>query len=46
MAEALAQEPELSVEQVSLKELGGGRAAVTARLLYREEPLTVRVEVV
>ena len=46
VAEALAQEPELSVEQVSLKELGGSRAAVTARLLYREEPLTARVEVV
>ena len=45
VAEALAAEPGLTVEQVVLAESGGGRAQVTASLTWRGEALSVTVEV-
>ena len=45
VAEALAAEPELTVERVSLTESGGGRAQVTAAMTWRGETLSVTVEV-
>ena len=45
VAEALAAEPGLTVEQVILTESGGGRAQVTASLTWRGEALSVTVEV-
>ena len=45
MAEALAAEPGLTVEQVVLAESRGGRAQVTASLTWRGEALSVTVEV-
>ena len=45
VAEALAAEPDLEVDQVSLAESGDGRSAVTAELIWRGESLTVTVEV-
>ena len=45
VAEALAAEPRLTVEQVVLAESGGGRAQVTASLTWRGEALSVTVEV-
>ena len=45
MAEALAAEPGLTVEQVILTESGGGRAQVTVGLTWKGEALSVTVEV-
>ena len=45
VAEALAAEPDLEVDQVSLAESGDGRSAVTAELIWRGESLAVTVEV-
>ena len=45
VAEALAAEPGLSVEQVRFEELAGGRAQVTAELIFRGERLAVTAEV-
>ena len=45
VAEALAAEPGLTVEQVVLAESRGGRAQVTASLTWRGEALSVTVEV-
>ena len=45
VAEALAAEPELTVERVSLTESGGGRTQVTAAMTWRGETLSVTVEV-
>ena len=45
VAEALAAEPGLTVEQVTLTESGGGRAQVTASMTWRGERLSVTVEV-
>ena len=45
VAEALAPEPGLAVEQVTLTESGGGRAQVTASMTWRGERLSVTVEV-
>ena len=44
-AQALAPEPGLAVEQVTLTESGGGRAQVTASMTWRGERLSVTVEV-
>ena len=44
VAEALEEEP-VTVTAVTLEDLGGGAAAVTAELLYQGEPLPVRVAV-
>ena len=44
-AEALAEEPGLTVEQVTVAESGGGRAAVHAELSWQGEPLAVTVEI-
>lgn len=44
VAEALEVEP-VTVTAVTLEDLGGGAAAVTAELLYQGEPLPVRVAV-
>ena len=45
VAEALAAEPGLTVEQVILTESGGGRAQVTVGLTWQGETLSVTVEV-
>ena len=45
VAEALAPEPGLAVEQVTLTESGGGRAQVTASMTWQGERLSVTVEV-
>ena len=45
VAEALAAEPGLTVEQVILTESGGGRAQVTVGLTWQGEALSVTVEV-
>ena len=45
VAEALAEEPGLTVDQVTLTESGGGRTRVTASLTWRGEALSVTVEV-
>ena len=45
VAEALSAEAELAVEQVSLAGGGGNRAQVTADLVWRDEELSVTVEV-
>ena len=45
VAEALAPEEGLAVEQVTLTESGGGRAQVTASMTWRGERLSVTVEV-
>ena len=45
VAEALAQGPRLTVEQVDLTEPGGGRAQVTASMTWRGDPLSVTVDV-
>ena len=45
VAEALAEEPGLTGEQVTLTESGGGRAEVTAELSWRGEALSVTVAV-
>ena len=45
VAEALAPEPGLAVEQVDLTESGGGRAQVTASMTWQGERLSVTVEV-
>ena len=44
-AEALAEEPGLAVEQVTLEEHGGGRAKVTAEITWHGESLHAAVEV-
>ena len=45
MAEALAGEAGLSVEEVTVTERGGGRADVTAELTWQGEPMSVTVAV-
>ena len=45
VAEALSAEAELAVEQVSLAGGGGNRVQVTADLVWRDEELSVTVEV-
>ena len=45
VAEALAPEEGLAVDQVTLTESGGGRAQVTASMTWRGDPLSVTVEV-
>ena len=45
MAEALAPEEGLTVDQVTLAESGGGRARVTASMTWRGDSLSVTVEV-
>ena len=45
VAEALAEEPGLTVEGVALEELPDGRAAVTAELLWEGETLSATVEI-
>ena len=45
VAEALAGEAGLSVEEVTVTERGGGRADVTAELTWQGEPMSVTVAV-
>ena len=45
VAEALAEEPGLTVAGVALEELPEGRAAVTAELLWEGETLSATVEI-
>ena len=45
VAEALAEEPGLTVAGVTLEELPEGRAAVTAELLWEGESLSATVEI-
>ena len=45
VAEALAGEAGLSVEEVTVAERGGGRADVTAELTWQGEPMSVTVAV-
>ena len=45
VVEALEEETELSVEQVTLAELGGTRARLTVELTWRGQPLQVTAEV-
>ena len=45
VAEALAPEEGLTVDQVTLAESGGGRARVTASMTWRGDSLSVTVEV-
>ena len=44
-AEALAEEPGLTVEQVTVAETGGGQAEVRAALTWNGESLAVTVEI-
>lgn len=46
VAEALAAEPDIEVDRVTIEESGGGRAAVTAELTWRGEALRVTAEIV
>lgn len=45
VAEALAEEPGLVVEEVAMAETGGGRARVTVSFIWQGEPLAVTVAV-